>query len=41
MFDYTRLMNNAEKAYNNANSEWAKQYWLEVMTKLSQNMEKN
>lgn len=39
MFDYNRLMKNAEKAYNNANSEWAKKYWLEVITKLSQNMQ--
>lgn len=39
MFDYSRLIQNAEKAYNNANSAWAKKYWLEVIAKLSQNMQ--
>ena len=41
MFDYTRLLCNAMKAYENAQSDWAKDYWLEVIQKLSQNMEEN
>lgn len=40
MFDYVRLLNNAMKAYENANSEWAQEYWLEVAAKLAQNIEK-
>lgn len=40
MFDYNRLLSNAERAYNNATTQWAKDYWLEVITKLSQNMER-
>jgi len=35
--DYNRLINNASQAYENAQSEWAKEYWLEVLAKLSQN----
>ena len=35
--DYHRLINNATRAYENAKSEWAKEYWLEVLAKLSQN----
>jgi len=38
LFDYPRLIKNAEKAYNNANTVWARKYWLEVITKLSQNI---
>jgi hypothetical protein len=41
MFDYTRLLCNAMKAYENAKSEWAQEYWLEVIQKLSQNMAEN
>jgi len=29
------------KAYENAQSDWARDYWLEVIQKLSQNMEEN
>jgi hypothetical protein len=39
MFDYPRLIQNAERAYNSANSDWAKEYWLEVITKLKQNID--
>jgi hypothetical protein len=39
LFDYPRLIKNAEKAYNNANTVWARKYWLEVLTKLSQNVQ--
>jgi len=28
------------KAYENAQSDWAKEYWLEVAAKLAQNAEK-
>lgn len=41
LFDYPRLIKNAEKAYNNANTIWARKYWLGVLTKLSQNIDKN
>ena len=40
MFDYNRLWNNAMKAYENSQSEWAKNYWLEVASKLAQNLQK-
>ena len=40
MPDYNKLISNAERAYQNARSEWAKEYWLEVITKLSQNVER-
>lgn len=40
MFDYQRLMMNATKAYETAQTDWAKEYWLEVIAKLSQNMDK-
>jgi hypothetical protein len=39
MFDYPRLISNAERAYSNAQSDWAKEYWLEVITKLKQNID--
>lgn len=39
--DYDRLISLAETAYNNAVSVWAKEYWLEVIAKLSQNMERH
>jgi hypothetical protein len=41
MFDYTRLLCNAMKAYENAKSDWAQEYWLEVAAKLAQNIDKN
>lgn len=41
MFDYEKLWCNAVTAYNNAKSEWAKEYWLEVASKLAQNMREN
>jgi len=28
------------KAYENARSDWAQEYWLEVASKLAQNIEK-
>jgi hypothetical protein len=37
--DYIRLLNNAMLAYNNSKSDWAQDYWLEVIQKLLQNME--
>lgn len=36
---YIRLLNNAMKAYNNSKSDWAQDYWLEVCSKLAQNIE--
>jgi len=39
MFDYPRLISNAMKAYENAQSDWAKEYWLEVAAKLAQNID--
>ena len=41
MFDYTRLLSNAMKAYENAQSDWAQEYWLGVAAKLAQNVEKH
>lgn len=41
MIDYNRLISNAERAYQSSQSKWAKEYWLEVITKLSQNVDKN
>lgn len=41
MPDYIRLLCNAMKAYENAQSDWAKEYWLEVASKLAQNIDKN
>jgi hypothetical protein len=40
MFDYERLAGQAWKAHVEAKSDWAKNYWLEVMTKLTQNINK-
>lgn len=36
---YIRLLNNAMKAYTESKSEWAQSYWLEVVSKLAQNIE--
>ena len=36
---YTRLLNNAMKAYCDSKTEWAQDYWLEVISKLAQNIE--
>ncbi|WP_287009408.1 hypothetical protein [Alteromonas sp.] len=41
MPDYNRLINNAMNAHNRAQSEWAKKFWLEVATKLTQNVQKH
>lgn len=36
---YIRLLNNAMTAYVNSKSDWAQDYWLEVISKLAQNIE--
>ena len=38
---YKRLISNAERALQSSQSEWTKEYWLEVITKLAQNVDKN
>lgn len=37
--DYIRLINNAMLAYNNSKSDWAQEYWLDVIQKLIEGME--
>jgi len=36
---YIRLINNAMLAYNNAQTDWAQDYWLRVIQELIKNME--
>ena len=40
-FDYPRLIRQAEAAYERSQTEWAKNYWLGVITKLAQNVNKH
>lgn len=40
MINYERLLDNATIAYNNSHCQWGREYWLEVIEKLLQNMEK-
>ena len=40
MIDYNRLLDNATVAYNNSRCKWGRDYWLEVIEKLLQNIQK-